>query len=501
MIKSILILILLTSNFVSFGQTIDEPFSKDKMIKDLEVFKKIRLKANSGLYKYRTKKQIDSIYNWADNKIQNISTYREFYNLITTLTDYEGSCHNNTSIPNKIRQNLRQENYGYFPLPIKWIDGKWLVNFEKGDIPLGTEIVSINKILISDIIPNLYKYQTTDGKNITGKRIGLRTHFARDFRLEYGLKDDFNIIYKRHNSNVMESITINDVSYADYYRNFRNRHSKPYDNIYYKHLKGNQKYNYKKIDSSTSMLIVKSFEINNSQSEFELYVKYLDSIFTSIKGNNVKNLIIDIRFNSGGDATSLLKTYEYLADRKFSENKSAWISFRKVPFLRYIDSKIPKFLRPIGVFKYNKMFKEEFPVVKEGKYYEGDLSQNHIIRSPNNNVFSGDIYLLVNPESASAASNFGSLLASNKNVKVIGEETIGGFYGHNGHIPITYILPKSKIITDFSIVNVEQYVIEKPNQIYGRGIIPDYNVSQTYEHFINNKDTQLDYIFNLINEK
>lgn len=41
-----------------FSQSIDDSFSQKKMLKDLEVFKNIRLKANSGLYKYRTKKEI-----------------------------------------------------------------------------------------------------------------------------------------------------------------------------------------------------------------------------------------------------------------------------------------------------------------------------------------------------------------------------------------------------------------------------------------------------------
>lgn len=64
---SLLIFILL-SNF-SFSQSIDDIFSQKNMRKDLAVFKEIRLKANSGLYKYRTKAQIDSIYNWADKEI------------------------------------------------------------------------------------------------------------------------------------------------------------------------------------------------------------------------------------------------------------------------------------------------------------------------------------------------------------------------------------------------------------------------------------------------
>ena len=104
------------------------------MLKDLYVFKEIRQKVNSGIYKYRTEQQIDSIYNWAENKIKNLSTHRDFYNLISILTDFEGSLHNSTSIPDKKWQNMRKENDGYFPLPINWIQGKWLVNFKNGEI-------------------------------------------------------------------------------------------------------------------------------------------------------------------------------------------------------------------------------------------------------------------------------------------------------------------------------------------------------------------------------
>jgi len=36
------------------SQSVDNSFSQEKMLKDLEVFKNIRLEANSGLYKYRS---------------------------------------------------------------------------------------------------------------------------------------------------------------------------------------------------------------------------------------------------------------------------------------------------------------------------------------------------------------------------------------------------------------------------------------------------------------
>lgn len=93
------------------------------------------------------------------------------------------------------------------------------------------------------------------------------------------------------------------------------------------------------------------------------------------------------------------------------------------------------------------------------------------------------------------------MVAGNENTITIGEETMGGYYGHNGHTGFRYVLPKSKIVTEFSIDNIEQDVPKKSNQFYNRGIIPDYNVQQTFEDFLNNADTQMNFTLELINKK
>src|SRR5690554_430167 len=120
--KSLILLVLpfiLTFQAI-FPQSVDDQLSQRKMQNDLDVFYEIREAANSGLYKYRSEENIDSIYGWAKVRIKEINTYREFYNLLCKLTDYEGSLHNNTVLPEKYKENLKNEQYGYFPIPIKW---------------------------------------------------------------------------------------------------------------------------------------------------------------------------------------------------------------------------------------------------------------------------------------------------------------------------------------------------------------------------------------------
>ena len=114
MTKLTITFLFIVSTFLACGQSIDEPFSQRKMKKDLEVFKEIRLKANSGLYKYRTKEQIDSIYYWAEKEIEKSTTYIDFYNIICRLTDFEGSLHNDTGLPKKYSESLRKKAMAIF---------------------------------------------------------------------------------------------------------------------------------------------------------------------------------------------------------------------------------------------------------------------------------------------------------------------------------------------------------------------------------------------------
>lgn len=493
-----LILVFLFSN-LTFSQSVDDTFPQKKMRKDLKNFKSIRKQANSGLYKYRTEKQIDSIYSWADDEIKNLTTYRDFYNLICKLTDFEGSTHNETYIPNKKLQNLALEKLGYFPFPIIWIEGKWIVNFENTEIPLGSEIISINEVLIDEIISNLHKYYTTDGENLTGKKVGIRRDFAKYFRLHYGLKEHFSMKYKMLNKEEVESKIIYSVGYYDYYKNFNNRFSKSFDINYYSHLNENQKYSFNKIDSFTAKLTIYSFAIGDEKTNKHLeYVKFLEATFTQLKNENIKNLILDVRLNGGGDDPNDVLTFSYLTQRNFQENKKAWISFKKIPLLKYYNSSVPRIIRPLFVGKFNNEFQEIFHLEDNNQFYQNENSKDHKIWTPNKNAFTGKIYLLVNPETASAASLFAAMVAGNENTTTIGEETMGGYYGHNGHTSLEYKLPKSKIVTQFSVVNLEQDVPKKENQIKNRGIIPDYYIVQTHKDYLNQTDTQLNFVYDLI---
>lgn len=346
-----------------------------------------------------------------------------------------------------------------------------------------------------------YKYYTTDGYNISGKSIGINSSFAKYFEMEYGSKKKFAVEYSLPNKTEKITKTVAGVSNDSRKENFKKRHSLPIDSLQYGKIKN--KYSFQVISPNISLLTINTFAIgkNAKDKEHLIYKKYLDSCFQYLSNNSqINNLIVDVRNNGGGTDPNDILTFSYLTQKPYRENASAYVSFQEIPFSNYFvyDEKEPqKQLEEKNDFEAD--LKEEFPKLEEEKYPQDE--KFNLLLQPNINNFKGQIYLLISPRIASAGSLFGSLVTGNTNAITIGEETMGGYFGHNGHTPIEYELPNTKIKTQFSIVNLEQDVPKKPNQIFGRGIIPDHEVQQTYEDFMQNKDTQFEYTLKLIDQK
>ncbi len=496
--KIVLLLLIINFQFL-FSQT--EKITIEKLKEDLSIFKQIRDKANSGLYKYKTKKQIDSIYNWANEEIQKPLTTIDFYKIITQLTDFEGSVHNDTRLPIEIVKAFG-ETGGYFPYTVKLLNDDLLINISNTEIPLGSKIHKINDININLIIEKIRKYYTTDGLNISGKSIGINSVFAKYYKYEFGIFDTFKIEYSEPYSTEIITKNIKSISNKLRYESFLNRNSKSIDSLNYTNFKKEDKYKFEFKSKNSAILTVNSFNIggNKSAREHKIYKKYLEKWFKELYDLKVQNLIIDVRFNGGGTDPNDILLFSFLANQKFRENKSAFINTTKIPFSEYIiwddeNNKITENEKK----RFEKELNKEFPNFIDGKYYQS-VAFNKFIE-PNKYAFKGRIYLLISERTASAGSLFASLVASNTNAVTIGNETMGGYFGHNGHTPVEYQLPNSKIITKFSIVNLEQDVIEKKNQKYGRGIIPDIYKTQTLSEFIKNQDDTIEFVIRKIEEK
>ncbi|HAD97043.1 MAG TPA: peptidase [Cryomorphaceae bacterium] len=455
------------------------PLSKPQMIEDFNVFKNIFQQANAGLNKYRSKNQVDSVFEANRTRIKDGMSYRDFYNIIWNVIDYTGSCHNELAYPDSLDNYLSKQEI-FFPIPLTYLEGKIYTNLEYGGVRAGSEIVSVNAIQANKFANSIARYVSTDGLNTTGKYKKIETDWLPFYvYLALEAQSQFTITYKTGNSNVLKKVTVPATTYNEFYTDYAKRYSKELE------LKMERDYSYAFLDIlNTGLLEVHTFAMGGPETHgHHKYAVFLDSVFSMLQTQKVERLIVDVRGNGGGNDPNDLLLYSYLTQREFRENTTAYTLFQEIPFQEYYVYD--------DVEELTSDLKREHSILKGGKYYQNDTFNE--IWKPQAKAFQGTIVLLIDPYVASAGSLFASLVKSDENTIVIGEETLGGYYGHTGHIPVTYELPNSKLRLTFSIVDLEQDVRKLPDQKFGDGVKPDFEVLQSHEDFIKHRDTQLNF--------
>jgi len=471
----------------------------DEMKQDLRLFLNIRKKVNSGLYRYHTKKQIDSIYKWAFRKVRQSMSTLDFYKIILQLTDFEGSCHNYTE-PEADLVGYLSRQHGFFPFALKYIEGNIIFNSKTAQIPVGSRVMSINGISDKELMQSFYKYITTDGFTRTEKlSSSVNNSYGLRYVYEYGLRDSFIIRFIAPGASQQQTVTVPAVSLEERKANLILRHSAPVDSV--TDYSVQPKYSFKMVNPSTGLLNLRIFSMATGADDpaFPIYVAFIDSVFQALSKNNIPNLILDIRGNPGGSDPTFEQPMMYLTDSSFKENILAYTIFDDgIPYEEYFwgistAEKMDSTAKADG----KRMLKDYFPGLHNGKNMQN--AYYNPVYHPKNPGFKGKLYLLIDEDVASAASHLASLVkAYARNVTIVGVETVGGYYGHNGHMSLIYELPNSKIKTKFSTVFVVQDALAKPDQPEGRGIIPDYTVWPSFGDFMQNRDTQMEYVLKLI---
>ena len=454
---------------------------------DFSLFTRILKRAHAGIYKYHSPRQVDSVFAYYQHQITDSTDVVTFYTYLAAATTYLGSLHDSVSLPDSTRERLAQQAV-FFPYPVRLLDSVLVCDARNGPIPAGAILDQINGIPVFQLLARLEQFYTTDGNHRAGKQIGITQHFSWFCRLAYGPYHSFRVVYHSCDQPVKHEITMAAQSLASSQRQAR-YHPFPSSTDL-------PDYTFQLLrPSSRALLTVNTFEFRGEQATAHArYRQFLDSCFRVIQRQRIRHLIVDIRQNGGGDDPNDLVTFSYLAHQPFRENKTAFTLFQKVPF--------PQYYREEEQGEKAELEAElgrEFPHHQQGHYYQAARYNPRWL--PNSLAFRGKLYLLISPAVASAGSLFASLVASEGLAVLIGQETMGGYYGHTGHKSVEYELPHSKIRIHFSIVDLQQAVAAQGRTAYGCGVLPTYAVGQGCESYLQQRDAELEAALRLIKTK
>lgn len=500
---SILVSLILASctSVKEYNKKIEEPIPIVKLKQDVDFANKKLQKFHPNLYWYITKNQLDYKFDSLKQTIKKPLKPSEFYlKLAPIIADVREGHLRLVPLEKKLTKKetkklknqkglLSRFNYVIQDNHLYLKDNAENV----GNLKVGTELLKINDVPVTEILNKYRPLVTSDGYNTTYQKYSLARRFNTYFTLEYGILDSVKIEAKLKNS--IETLVLKRETKT---KTEKKKEKQDQKLTQEKKTKGynpitksfNRNLQFLAKDSSVAYIKIKSFSGTYSK-------KFYKETFATIKKAKTQYLIIDIRDNLGGSLAEINNLYTYFAKEKFKFIKDIEVSSRTSILSTDYLSNFPTLTKPLGVISYPlyMMFSVISTKKKDGKFYIKDLFPS---KKPKTNAYKGETYVLINGSSFSASSVISAKLKADHLATLVGEETGGANDGTVAGIYTTQKLPNSKMKLPIGLFLIQPN-IEFSNTM--KGVTPNVEIIPTLEEILQKKDVQLNWILNDISSK
>ncbi|RKN79407.1 S41 family peptidase [Ulvibacterium marinum] len=411
-------------------------YAQKQYLDDIEELSEKLISTHPQPFEFISKENFFKVVEEKKNAITDKTTFGEFIWHTSEIVANIGCSHTNLGAFIQESEILPVDKI--FPLEIRMIEGKMyisnsLINKEKK--LEGSEILNINGVSAKSIKDDIYKHISADGGD--GRESKKKYfNFFSPYYISYSLNFPEN--YEVKIAGIKEPIILNKLKEYEFTYEGKEDYSKEYceDVLCFRTID----------DKSTSILTMRTFYYDGE--DLLKYRQLLEKSFKELKEKGIKNLIIDLRGNGGGQ------------------------SFNGAHLLRYLSS-------------------ETFTYFLRNEY--ADEEQFNPM-NPFENQFEGNIYILQNAGCGSTTGHFLSLVKSNNIATLIGEES-GGTYTCNDY-SFSLELKNTGITTRIAR---STFTTTAENLPKDKGIVPDHNVVQSIQDFLRGQDTVMEYTFDLIN--
>ena len=476
---------LLLGSLLSLASLAQKTLTPQQIQQDYQVFKNILTQGHPSLYVFTSRADWEQLFQqFEQEEIKTLKTTPDLFRALSKLADRVKDGHF------RVQHPVMKKVPPLFPILVKIIDKKLYVDTDDFGIPVGSTIVSVNKINDQELLQRLLKYPTSDGYNLTKKYRQIENEFGILCLYELGYQKEFKVTYQTPDG-TRKTQTVPSQSFQSIGQRFPKKNSwfKEYRHLSAKNRPKDPRmpYVYFMPNTKTAVLIVNSFALDP-----KAFKSQLVSIQKQIKKKKAKNLVIDVRQNDGGYRANAIALLTYILPKPFKQRISENIITQTLPESQYIAHTMSD---------YDKFVKMYFgPAKKLDQRWVLTVDRAEPMMQPQKKRFKGKVYVLIGGKTFSAGVAFALSAKNDANVQLIGEETGGGYYLHTGQYPVLYKLPNSRIWVNMSMVQVNKFVKDKTAPL-GKGVLPDHAVELTPEDLIKSKDTQLNYTLQLIEKK
>jgi C-terminal processing protease CtpA/Prc len=476
---------LFTKNNFTPAAGIEKPtiYQPEDMQADLRKFKNALIKTHPGLYTNLSPEKFEEMVNELMLETSKPMQAADFYKVVLKMIANIHDDHTSVKAFNHLGDIIANQKWLPFQIYVK--DERIFIvnNLSNLQIPEGSEILAIDGHLSNEILSEALKYFSSDGihKSPTLHKLGISYFhlFGKLYPQIFGEKASYDISYRDYKSNKILTAHVEPISEQNYLAIRAKRYPLT--------IQSTDAFNFtlNRQESYAILKINRFFKDSFSEPE-NTFPDYYKKCFKEISANKIKNLIVDLRDNSGGKAGNAAYLLQYFMDKPIIPAKVVTTLGNDDYILKTtgvkleLDEEFGLAKQMDGTFKVTKsdIVLEKFDPIKE--YH-----------------FNGKLVVLINGGMVSAAGTAAGLLKEYTSAILVGSET-SGYAGLSNGVQIISILGGH---TETAIKIPLLHAVYAINPIIQkRGAIPDYEVSNSVHDILKNRDAVLEFAFkNLLN--
>lgn len=481
---SLILIIFLYSCSPSRNYSPAKKFPGEELRADYILLKNILEKKHPSLYWYISKDSMDMYFSKYYKAIGDSMTEQQFtWHILAPLVDKIHCGHTSVGMSKAYGKWATGKRLPSFPLFIKiWNDTMAVtgsLNSKDSIFKRGTLITSINGIPNNTLIRIMLNYLPEDGYANNLNYIRLSGNLPYYHRNIFGISKNYNVSYIDSTGKARTTLVPVYTPPKDSTRKGSTRQP-----VRIKQPKSNRLLGYRSlvIDSSGKMAVMTLNTFTRGHLR-----RFFRQSFKKLKAQQVSNLVLDIRSNGGGRIGLSTLLTRYISRRSFRVADTLYAKSKSLdPYTRYIKG---KFLNNLELFFVTR--KRE-----DGLYHMRHMENK--LYYPKKNKYNGEVYVLINGTTFSAATLFSNTVKGQPGITLLGEETGGGWHGNNGIMIPDITLPYTKTRVRLPLFRLVQY-----NHIpkTGTGIIPDIYVGTSYDALLKSSDKKMQVVREIIYKK
>jgi hypothetical protein len=447
---------------------------------DAAVLRRAYETLHPGLYRYRTRAQVDAAFAALDGEFTRDQTLADAYLAIARLTTFFQCGH---TYPNFFNQGEEVERAllkrPRVPFEFRWLDRRMVVTRTYVDLPglqRGTEVLSIDGRPVAAILDGLLPYSRADGGNDAKRVSNLEVQ-------GYGRYEAFDVffplVFPRDESRPF-ALKVR-ATPGGRVRTLQVPAIAPEKRVATDGTPGSDTnpWNYAEVAPGVGLLNMPTWALYNSKFAWE---PYLDELFAELNAKGTGDLIIDLRANEGG-----LSVGDRILAHLATRDLPAEPLVRKT---RY--RKVPDDLRPV-LETWDRTFYDWGDTavdLGDGFYrltkYDTDAA-GAVVKalSPR---YAGRVWVLIGAVNSSATFEFADAVRRNRLGTLVGQATGGNQRGITGGAFFFMRLPRTGIEADVPLIG-QFPVSDKP--MPDAGLEPDIYVQPRIEDIAAGRDVVL----------